>query len=139
MDVQDRIDDYLLGRMSAEERTIFEEEVAQDESIKEQLEFTRDVKNAISSKQSKEIAVKELQRQYAEEHGSSRWVLWLASGLVVAAISGLFVLNPQIFRRTPSTAPDVVLRGDDGDMFERDTIPQDTTIITTRSHVKDEE
>ena len=139
MDVQDRIDDYLLGRMSAEEREIFEEEVAQDESIKEQLEFTRDVKNAISSKQSKVIAVKELQRQYAGEHGSSRWVLWLASGLVVAAISGLFVLNPQIFRREPSTAPDVVLRGDDGDIFERDTIAQDTTIITTRNRAKDEE
>ena len=42
-DFQDRIDEYILGRMTDEEKAQFEAEVNQDESKREQLEFTINV------------------------------------------------------------------------------------------------
>ena len=56
-DFQDRIDEYILGRMTDEEKAQFEAEVNQDESKKEQLEFTRNVKGAISSREDKMINI----------------------------------------------------------------------------------
>lgn len=52
-DFQDKIDEYLLDRMSDEDRTRFEAEVDEDIQKKEQLEFTRNVKDAINSRQKK--------------------------------------------------------------------------------------
>ena len=52
-DFQDRIDEYILDRMSDEEKAQFEAEVSHDESKREQLEFTKDVKSAISSRADK--------------------------------------------------------------------------------------
>lgn len=61
---QDRIDDYLFGRMSEAEKEAFLQEVEQDNEKKEQLEFTRNVKEAVCSREEKLRALTELQRQY---------------------------------------------------------------------------
>ncbi|WP_455585993.1 hypothetical protein [Bacteroides sp.] len=50
---QDNIDRYVLGEMSAEERTDFERQVAQDAGLQEQLEFTQNVKTAMKSRNEK--------------------------------------------------------------------------------------
>ena len=42
-DFQDRIDEYILGRMHDEEKAQLEMEINQDESKKEQFEFTKNV------------------------------------------------------------------------------------------------
>ena len=63
-DFQDKIDDYVLGRMSVEERADFEKEVDQDEEKREQLEFTRNVKNAISSRQDKLAKMAKMKARY---------------------------------------------------------------------------
>ena len=67
-DFQDRIDEYILGRMTDEEKAQFEAEVNQDESKREQLEFTRNVKGAISSREDKMAKLKMMQRMYDRKH-----------------------------------------------------------------------
>ena len=120
-DFQDRIDEYLLGRMTDEEKAQFETEVSHDESIREQLEFTRNVKGAISSREDKMAKLKMMQRmydrehqqvaasmqatgtddcqytpapQYAEDKRPSRRIWWWASGIAAVLVIALFVVNP---------------------------------------------
>ena len=50
---QDRIDDYLLDRMTKEERHAFEKEIENNDELQEQLEFTEKVQRAIKSKDEK--------------------------------------------------------------------------------------
>lgn len=47
IDYQDRIDEYLLNRMSGEERTAFEQDVNHDEELQDQLSFTKDVQQIV--------------------------------------------------------------------------------------------
>ena len=120
-DFQDRIDEYILGRMTDEEKAQFEAEVNQDESKREQLEFTRNVKGAISSREGKMAKLKMMQRMYDQEHKQvaasmratgtydchystapqnveekkpSKRILWWASGIAAVLVMGLFVVNP---------------------------------------------
>lgn len=121
-DFQDRIDEYLLGRMTDEEKAQFETEVSHDESIREQLEFTRNVKGAISSRKDKMAKLKMMQRMYDREHQQvaasmratgtdddcqyspapqnieekkpSKRIWWWASGIAAVLVIGLFVVNP---------------------------------------------
>lgn len=120
-DFQDRIDEYILGRMSDEKKAQFEAEVNQDESKKEQLEFTKNVKEAISSREDKMAKLKMMQRMYDREHQqvaasvratgtdnyqyshapqnveekkpSKRIWRW-TSGIAAVLVIGLFVVNP---------------------------------------------
>lgn len=120
-DFQDRIDEYLLGRMTDEEKAQFETEVSHDESIREQLEFTRNVKGAISSREDKMAKLKMMQQmydrkhqqvvasmratgtddcqyshapQYIEKKKPSKRIWWWASGIAAVLAIGLFVVNP---------------------------------------------
>ena len=120
-DFQDRIDEYILGRMSDEEKAQFEAEVSHDESKKEQLEFTKNVKEVISSRDDKMAKLKMMQRMYDREHHQvaasmratgtdncqcspalqnveekkpSKRIWWWASGIAAVLVIGLFVVNP---------------------------------------------
>ena len=120
-DFQDRIDEYILGRMSDEEKAQFEKDVNCDESKREQLEFTVNVKEAISSREDKMSKLKVMQRlydlahhqdvastqatgtddcqfcpapQYAAEKMSSRRIWWWTSGIAAVLVIGLFVFSP---------------------------------------------
>jgi len=64
---QDRIDDYLLNRMNDTDKYVFMQEVEQDEKKKEQLEFTRNVKDSIRSREEKLRALTQFLQQYEEE------------------------------------------------------------------------
>lgn len=61
---QDRIDDYLLNRMDETAKQGFLQEVEQDEEKKEQLEFTRNVRDCICSREEKLQALSQFQQQY---------------------------------------------------------------------------
>ena len=50
IEFQDRIDDYLLDRMSDEQRNSFESDAAKDAELKEQLQFTETVQQATKSR-----------------------------------------------------------------------------------------
>lgn len=61
---QDKIDDYLLDRMNDEDKKAFLEEVEQDAEKKEQLEFTRNVKDALCSREEKLKIMAQWQQTY---------------------------------------------------------------------------
>ena len=61
---QDRIDNYLLNRMAETAKQGFLQEVEQDEEKKEQLEFTRNVRDCICSREEKLQALSQFQQQY---------------------------------------------------------------------------
>ncbi|MCD8309719.1 MAG: hypothetical protein LUB83_00670 [Prevotellaceae bacterium] len=65
---QDSIDNYLTGRLTAEEEKRFLEEVAGDKQKKEQLEFTRQVKETITSREEKLKALAGFKKRYEDEH-----------------------------------------------------------------------
>lgn len=50
---QDRIDDYLLDRMTKKERRAFEKEIENNDELQGQLEFTEMVQRAMKSKDEK--------------------------------------------------------------------------------------
>ena len=64
---QDQIDDYLLNRMGEAEKSAFLHEVEQDKERKEQLEFTKQVRDAIRSRGEKLQALAQFQKDYDRE------------------------------------------------------------------------
>lgn len=68
---QDRIDNYILGEMSNEERLAFEQEMSQDKNLQEEVALQRDIVRVIRLKAAKEhlqavereIQAKERRRQ----------------------------------------------------------------------------
>lgn len=64
---QDRIDNYLLGRMKDAEKEAFLLEVEQDSEKKEQLEFTESVRDAIRSREEKLQALVRFREDYEKE------------------------------------------------------------------------
>ena len=67
IEFQDRIDDYLLDRMSDEERTSFETDAAEDAELKEQLQFTETIQQATKSRCEKLAAMEEWKDDYMWE------------------------------------------------------------------------
>lgn len=67
IEFQDRIDDYLLNRMSDEERKKFESDAAVDVELKEQLHFTETVQQATKSRNEKLAAMEEWNDDYVWE------------------------------------------------------------------------
>ena len=67
IEFQDRIDDYLLDRMSDEERKSFESDATEDAELKEQLQFTEAVQQATKSRNEKLAAMEEWKDDYVWE------------------------------------------------------------------------
>lgn len=67
IEFQDKIDDYLLDRMSDEERKSFESDTAEDAELKEQLQFTETVQQATKSRNEKLAAMEEWKDDYVWE------------------------------------------------------------------------
>ena len=155
-DFQDRIDEYILGRMTDEEKAQFEAEVNQDESKREQLEFTRNVKGAISSREDKMAKLKMMQRMYDRKHQQvatsmratgtddcqyspgpqcatekkhSKRIWWWASGIAAVFVIGLFTLVP--FNEDPSAtdfSSDKIFNNNNNYSFGVDSIEIENTI-----------
>lgn len=156
-DFQDKIDKYILGKMSDEEKAQFETEVNQDESKIEQLKFTRDVKNAITSREDKMAKLKMMQRMYDRKHHQavasmratgtddcqyspapqcaaekkpSKRIWWWASGVAAVFVIGLFTLVP--FNEDPSAtdfSSDKIFNNNNNYSFGVDSIEIENTII----------
>ena len=103
LEYQDDIDKYLLGRMSDEERTLFEAKCAENPELKEQLEHTQDVKAVISERCEMLAKIQEWDNEYdANEKMTSNkvtWIYWL-SGIAAVLFIGFF-LYPVIRPLTP--------------------------------------
>lgn len=67
VEFQDKIDNYLLNRMSGEARRAFEQEMEQDKELWEQMEFTKNVQAALKSRNEKLVQMQEWQEEMDEE------------------------------------------------------------------------
>lgn len=69
IDYQDRIDEYLLNRMSGEERTAFEQDVNHDEELQDQLSFTKDVQQTVIRRNEMIAKMKQWEEEAIGEEG----------------------------------------------------------------------
>lgn len=143
---QDKIDDYLLGRMDEAEKEGFLHEVEQDPEKKEQLEFTRTVKDSIVSREEKLRALAQFRYEYesmrhpaamgcdtcsfslSQRTASSKATeeaaqpkkkrtWWWVTGVAAVLAAGFFALRPTFQSSSPKDgAPMERLRGGD-DVF----------------------
>ena len=95
IDFQEKIDNYVLGKMSAEDRDKFEKEVSQDKEKQEQLKLTQNVSTAIKSRNEK-LAM--MQKWEQERIASKRKIMaWTSSAVGIAAVFaiGFFLFVPK--------------------------------------------
>lgn len=154
-DFQDRIDEYILDRMSDEEKAQLEMEINQDESKREQFEFTKNVKSAITSREEKLARMRMMKGKYDHEHYQvaasmrptgtddrcyapvrqhaekkpAKRIWWWASGIAAVLAIGLFVIDPLGYELS---SPNEIIRGEENDIFDmekpvlKDSIKNDT-------------
>lgn len=89
---QERIDNYVMSKMSAEERNSFEQEIANDGELQVEVALHRDVVRAIRMKAAKEHLQK-VERQIRAEERRRKVFKQLASVIALAAclVVGVFV------------------------------------------------
>jgi hypothetical protein len=149
-DFQDRIDDYVLGRMSAEERLEFEKEICRDAEKKEQLRFTQNVKSAIDSRQEKLKRMAEMKHSHSisamasltgtddchpciqtfapapRKKPSLKQISLWASGIAAVLVVGYFIISPLVV--DDASMSDDIWRGEDGYIFESDSVMIDDSV-----------
>lgn len=153
---QDRIDDHILGRMSAEDRVEFEKEISLDRDKKEQLDFTINVKRAICSREEKLKQIEKMKHYHSisaceslpltgtddcrscesemrtfaprpnKKIFSKHFVLWTSS-IAAVLVVGYLAINP--FKIDESSVGDECFRGEKEIIFDSDKLKRDTTII----------
>ena len=95
IEFQDHIDDYLLGRMSDEDSKVFEQELKNDDELREQMEFTKDVQTATKSRNEKLAKMQEWEDDYEWEddrRGKRQYLYWI-SGIAAIFIVGFFLIH----------------------------------------------
>ena len=92
---QDRIDEYLLNRMSGEERLAFEKEINADKELQEQLSFTEDVQRIMKSRNEKLAKMEEWKDDYKwdETRSSGRKILYWISGIAAVFVAVVFLIK----------------------------------------------
>lgn len=105
---QDRIDEYLLhgDAMSEEAKAQFLKEIEEDAEKKEQYEFTKSVKQAVTSRGEKLKAMAEFQKEM--KRGNRNVWLWVSSVAAVLVV-GFFTVN-SLFEANSSTEMCVVAK-----------------------------
>lgn len=102
IDYQDRIDNYLLGRMSAQQRLDFEAELSSNAELKDQLAFTSQMMTASKSHSDKLAAIKswnsdyKWQNRYAAASSGNhrnRHIIYWASSIAAVLIAGFFIVG----------------------------------------------
>ena len=124
---QDRIDKYLMGQMSEQDSRVFENEIANTRGLKEQFEFTKNVKEAIVGRNRRLAQIKEWKEAYEaknktegdyrptgsgyeysikpkaetklEPRISTRRYLYWISGIAAIFVVGFFVISPIFFEK----------------------------------------
>lgn len=118
---QDRIDEYLLhgDAMSEEAKAQFLKEIEEDAEKKEQYEFTKSVKQAVTSRGEKLKAMAEFQKEM--KRGNRNVWLWV-SGVAAVLVVGFFTVNSLFVENSPTDN----VRGGENDVFEKKAAPVDS-------------
>ena len=89
---QERIDNYVMSKMSAEERNSFEQEIANDAELQAEVALHRDVVRAIRMKAAKEHLQKVERQIRAEENRRKVFTIRIAAvALAACLVVGVFV------------------------------------------------
>ena len=89
---QERIDNYVMSKMSAEERNSFEQEIANDAELQAEVALHRDVVRAIRMKAAKEHLQKVERQIRAEENRRKVFTIRIAAAALAAClVVGVFV------------------------------------------------
>lgn len=94
--MQDRIDEYILGRMTTEERKVFEKDLETDKGLKEQYEHTKIVRDELSAQARLKETMEEWDKEDVpvREH-IMRKTLWWVAGIAAVVVIGLFLYAPS--------------------------------------------
>ena len=96
IEYQDRIDEYLLNRMTEEERRAFEKEVESDAELKGQLEYSDEVRRLVIDRNEKLAAMREWDKEYVRKSKREKTIkmasYWVAA-VAAVFIGGIFILN----------------------------------------------
>lgn len=124
-DYQDKIDRYLLGKMSEAELLDFEKDIINDKDLKEQFEFTKNVKEVIEGRDRRLALINEWKEAYEAKNNTEgdyrplgngdeysikpnteiklklrnttrRYLYWV-SGIAAIFIVGFFMISPIVF------------------------------------------
>lgn len=164
-DFQDKIDEYVLGRMSAEERQELEKEICLDDEKREQLRFTQNVKSAIDSRQEKLRRMEEMRRRHSisamapltgtddchpciqtfapapRKKPSLKQISLWASGIAAVLVVGYFIISPLVV--DDASMSNEIWRDDDEYIFEvdsamiDDSVAKDTVFCDTTVVIND--
>lgn len=116
IEYQDKIEDYLLNRMSNDERFAFEQELDKSSELRDQYEFTSMVKTALML-ENIEGDVKKWGDAYKarreNKRSSKRHVLYWISGIAAIFIVGFFLYGSLfiVYDAKPSIQNEVVFKG----------------------------
>lgn len=91
---QNRIDNYILGKMSSDEALAFEQNMDQNDDLRKEVDLHRDIVRAIRLKAAKEHLQKTEQKIKAEEHRRKIFTFtrYISIGAVAAClIVGVFL------------------------------------------------
>ena len=105
LEIQDRIDLYVTGRMTEEERLAFEEDMSKDTELKEQTEFTLSVSKSLKRRNDKMERMKGFKKDYeenADKHETPsvhvrnkfKFFYW-ASSIAAVLVVGFFIMKSR--------------------------------------------
>lgn len=93
---EERIDNYLLGRMSDSEKIVFERDMASDAELKEEFECQKVIANAVQKLAMKNFLVKHAEQRQAKRSNVIRlyrkrmaWALASVAAVVIAIVGGV--------------------------------------------------
>ena len=88
---EERIDQYLLGRMTEAERTAFEKEMDEDSDLREEYESQREVANAVRRAAMKDFLIRHSKKRRTRFSGMK--ILWTVASVAAILIAVVGVNN----------------------------------------------
>lgn len=95
--MQDRIDSYIRGEMTAAERSMFASELSSNLELRKEFELTRKIANSISDR-----AKKKEQIQAWKKKKTSYKTIYMSSA--ITSIAAMLVVGFFMFRNTPDSS-----------------------------------
>jgi hypothetical protein len=104
----DRVRDYLVGRLSEEERRSFEERLARSPELASELEQARELRAGLKELQAQGYFVKAAARPIARVRSIAMWLPTLAAAAIVGVVlflwTGRSATQPGVLLASPESA-----------------------------------
>ena len=118
--MQDRIDSYIRGEMTAAERSMFSSELSTNPELRKEFELTRRIANSISDR-----AKKKEQIQAWKNKNSSHRTIYMTSA--ITSIAAMLVVGFFLFRNAPEASAPIAM--DSGTSSDRYTAYSEISML----------